>query len=1075
MRKLQAVLFDLDGVLVPTTILHMKAWKELFDSFLPADAEPYTDNDYFQYVDGKPRYDGVASMLQSRGISLAQGNPADGDDARTVCGLGNRKNAIFEHLLHERGVEPYDDTVDVLRHYIAQGTRLAVVSSSRNAREVLKRAGIIRYFDQVVDGEVRARHALPGKPAPDTFLYAAQLLDCDIDETAVFEDALSGVAAGRAGNFGLVVGVNRGVGQKALMRAGADVVVNDLVEIIDGNTSTMRRKLRDSDDPLAPDAYPVDEWSFTERRRPSDVSATLFSVSNGTIGIRGAGAGERLLGNGTFLSGFHENSWITYPEDAYGLARVGQTIQGVPDASDFHMLLDGRPIEDSASTSVQRIDFRRGVSTVTQDYVFGPGRTLTVTTGRMTCLFEPNLALITLNLSGKGLEGSSLEVDGRPNVQTRTAGTPSDDPRKGHAEGAGIERILRETAWPATRRSHAGEPALAEGLSTSDVVDVYRCRNSRLSMAVGLRQYVNGSRTNSTHWRFYFDGDESIDVIRYVAYHSYELEPRGVYEGLRSSTRRPQDPARLAAHCRRTLERYGGQDPSRVLRKQRAWLSRFWRRSDVEIDSSDGGRLQQALRWELFQLAQSTASVPNGISAKGLSGTGYSGHYFWDTEIYILPFLLFSDPTKARRILDYRYRMLPAARRRTATLDLDGALFPWRTINGEEASAYFPAGTAQYHIDADIAYAVEQYVAATGDTDFLDCEGIDILVETARMWASIGFVDTDQKYHIHRVTGPDEYSALVDDNFYTNVMARFNLCAAYETMRQMREGAPPVFADVCGRLNVTDREMAAWKSCADAMFIPYNEQFAIHEQDADFLNREPWDFVHLKARPLLLHYHSLEIYRKQVIKQPDVILALLLLGDEFSLAQKTADYDYYDRITTGDSTLSAAVQGIVGAEVGREDLAMSYFHESLFADLANAHDNTADGVHLASAGGVWLSLVEGFAGMRIKRGRVSFTPHLPRQWKSMSLRLTIRGNLVKVTVTAQGVTTEVMKSNPRSPFPGFAGSRGSSGSGKSGGPGGTPDAQGHSGPRNSEGPAGPPLTDDSGPSADRGGPPVRNP
>ncbi|MCI1220240.1 MAG: beta-phosphoglucomutase family hydrolase [Bifidobacterium sp.] len=1011
---MKAVLFDLDGVLVPTTTLHMQAWNDLFTSFLPHDVPAYTDQDYFTYVDGKPRYDGVASVLENRGIEIAQGSPSDEAGVRTICGLGNLKNDIFERLLAQHGIEPYDDTVDVLRHYTAEGLRLAVVSSSKNAREVLKRAGIIQFFDEIVDGDVRVKNGLRGKPAPDTFLFGAQLLHVDVDEAAVFEDAVSGVAAARAGNFGKVIGVNRGVGQKALLKAGADIVIENLVEMIDGSISAVRRRLKDQDDPLSEDIYPIDPWRFTEKRAPSDASGTLFSVANGTIGIRGAGAGDRSLGNGTFLSGFHENRLITYPEDSYGLARVDQSIQGVPDASDFHMILDGRPVDAHLTASKQEIDFRSGASINTVEYGFGPGRTLTATISRVVCLFEPHLALIRLSVASKGLSGSSLEIEGRLNVQQDAILAVSNDPRKNRAVPTGIERVLRETVEPPLRRARAAKTPTS-ALAQADIVDVYRCQNSRLMMAVGLRQYVNGQRTNATRWRFFLEEGTGVEIERYGAYHNVAIDPRGVSNGLETATLCPQNPSKLAADCRKTLERYGAADPAFVLRKQRAWLTRFWKHSDIRISAKSSDRLQQALRWELFQLAQATASVPNGISAKGLSGTGYEGHYFWDTEIYILPFLIFSDPKKARKVLEYRYRMLPAARRRAAVLNLAGALFPWRTINGEEASSYFPAGTAQYHINADVAYAVEQYVSATGDFDFLYSQGIDILVETARMWASIGFVDVDKHYHIHRVTGPDEYSALVDDNFYTNAMARFNLRCAYENVTRLQRFDPQLFSEVSERLHMGEGEAQTWRAYADAMELPYDERLGIHAQDDDFLHQERWDFQHYKARPLLLHYHSLDIYKKQVLKQPDVVLALMLLGDEFSANQKAADYEYYDAITTGDSTLSAAVQSIVGAEIGREDRALSYFSESLFADIANAHDNTSDGVHLASAGGVWLSLVEGFAGLRVKDGQITFTPHLPQGWDAVSFNLRIHGDLIKVTVLPDKVTTETLKAASTEP------------------------------------------------------------
>ncbi|MFT9009362.1 MAG: beta-phosphoglucomutase family hydrolase [Bifidobacterium sp.] len=1010
MQKLQAVLFDLDGVLVPTTILHMEAWKELFDSFLPDDVPAYTDEDYYRYVDGKPRNAGVRAVLESRGISLDGGGESDAMDSLTINGLGTRKNGIFERLLSVHGIEPYEDTVDVLRHYIAQGARLAVVSSSKNARSVLAQAGIIRYFDEIVDGSVREEKGLRGKPAPDTFLYAAQLLGADINETAVFEDAVSGVKAARAGNFGLVVGVDRGAGRRTLMSSGADVTVSNLIEIFDGAPRDGMDSSETETDPLSQDRYPLNDWSFTEKSRPNDDSATLFSVSNGTIGVRAVGAGARSLGNGTFLSGFHDTSWIQYPENAYGLARVDQSVQGVPDASDFHLCLNARPIEQYLVDSRQTIDFRTGISTCVQRYSPGYGQKLEVEIKRAACLFEPNLAVISMKVRDEGLSGSTLEIDGHLNVQALHADMDSDDPRKARGSEQVLERISRKEA-KARRTNATGMKSARSSLADSDIVDVYRTQHSRLMVAVGLRQFVNGTRTNSTRWKFYLDGTAEIEVLRYAAYHNCRIEPIGVTDGLEAHTRTSQDEDRLVTACRKTLDRYGSADDSRVLRKQRAWLTRFWKRSDIQIVTKRGdhSRMRQALRWELFQLAQASASIPNGISAKGLSGTGYSGHYFWDTEIYILPFILFSDPAKARRILDYRFSMLPAARRRAAALNLDGALFPWRTIDGEESSSYYPAGTAQYHINADIAFAVERYVSLTEDEDFLAEEGADILVETSRMWASIGFIGEDGKYHIHRVTGPDEYSALVDDNFYTNAMARFNLRTACRRLLSLAEKNPDAFAEIRNRLHLEYSELQTWQLYADRMYLPFDSNLGIHPQATDFLRKEHWDTTHFRARPLLMHYHPLEIYKKQIIKQPDVVMALYLLKDSFPMQQKIADFRYYDAITAGDSTLSATVQSAVAADIGDMDAAVRYLRQSLFVDLANTHANTADGIHLACAGGIWNSLIEGFAGLSVRGNLLEFRPHLPDDWESMTFRLTVHACLLQITIDHDSIHVKTVK------------------------------------------------------------------
>jgi alpha,alpha-trehalose phosphorylase len=421
--------------------------------------------------------------------------------------------------------------------------------------------------------------------------------------------------------------------------------------------------------------------------------------------------------------------------------------------------------------------------------------------------------------------------------------------------------------------------------------------------------------------------------------------------------------------------------------------------------------LQQAIRWNLFQLAQASARGDgSGISAKGVSADGYGGHYFWDTEIYVVPFFTYTSPGIARNALRYRYRILDAARQRAAELAQRGALYPWRTINGEEASAYYAAGTAQYHIDADISYAINKYVRATGDDEFLAREGIDILVGTARMWADLGFwrktKGREPSFRIHGVTGPDEYTTVVNDNLYTNVMARFNLRCAAESVHKLADTWPDQYARMVSRLDLKPEEVEEWERAAEAMAILWDDILGIHPQDALFNEREVWDLPNTPAekRPLLLHFHPLVIYRFQVLKQADVVLALFLQSEHFSLEEKLADFEYYDPITTGDSTLSGVVQSIIAAEVGYHELALSYFWDSVFVDLADLHSNTADGVHVASAGGVWSALVFGFGGMRDHGSMLHFDPRLPNAWPSLTFRLAQRGTRLRVTVRRDSIT-----------------------------------------------------------------------
>ena len=404
-----------------------------------------------------------------------------------------------------------------------------------------------------------------------------------------------------------------------------------------------------------------------------------------------------------------------------------------------------------------------------------------------------------------------------------------------------------------------------------------------------------------------------------------------------------------------------------------------------------------------------------GVPAKGVTGTGYSGHYFWDTEIFVVPFLTYTSPQMARSELRFRYNMLGAARRRAEELAQNGALFPWRTVNGEEASAYYAAGTAQYHIDADIAYALCKYVAASGDQDFMNREGVDLLVETARLWADLGFWRENgtghRSFHIHGVTGPDEYTTVVNDNLFTNVMARFNLAKAAELLRQLERELPRAYRRVVERLELADEEIEEWAACAEAMSIPYDEVTGINPQDAHFLDREVWDLKNTppEKRPLLLHYHPLVIYRFQVLKQADVVLALFLQGDHFSNEQKRNNFEYYDPITTGDSTLSGVVQSIIAAEVGYRDLALRYFYNALFVDLADLHGNISDGVHVASTGGVWNILAYGFGGMRDYNGKITFDPRLPESWAGLTFQITLRGTRVKVDLTSHEIAFTVVE------------------------------------------------------------------
>jgi alpha,alpha-trehalose phosphorylase len=458
----------------------------------------------------------------------------------------------------------------------------------------------------------------------------------------------------------------------------------------------------------------------------------------------------------------------------------------------------------------------------------------------------------------------------------------------------------------------------------------------------------------------------------------------------------------------RTVDRAVQHGFAKLLDEQKEYMDKFWYRSDVQLQVAHP-RAQQYLRFNLFHLLQASARAEGaGIPAKGLTGQAYEGHYFWDSEIYVLPFLIYTAPRLAKNLLKYRYSMLDKARQRAKEVNQKGALFPWRTINGEEASAYYAAGTAQYHINADIIYALKKYVDVTGDEEFLYNYGAEMLVETARLWADLGFYlqEDSDSFHIHGVTGPDEYNTVVNNNTYTNLMARENLIYAVETVENLRQKDSELYAVLEHDTGLKESEVEEWKKAADSMYIPYNEEKGIHPQDNDFLNKEVWDFENtpLDKYPLLLHYHPLVIYRYQVIKQADVALAMFLLGHEFTLEQKKRNFDYYDPLTTGDSSLSACIESILAWELGYDDKARNYFSYSLVMDLADVGGNVKDGVHIASMGGTWMAIVYGIAGLRDWGGRISFMPRLPEKACLFNFKLTIQNRLIEFDMVKESVT-----------------------------------------------------------------------
>ena len=724
--------------------------------------------------------------------------------------------------------------------------------------------------------------------------------------------------------------------------------------------------------------YPVDEWRFTEQRfsnRYLPRTETLFALSNGYLGLRGnLEEGRPAHDQGTLVNGFHETWDIVHAEQAYGLAKTGQTIVDAPDAKTIKLYVDDEPLFLPTAYLVdfeRNLDMRRGVLERNLVWETASGKRVKVRSVRMVSMDQRHLAAFLYEVTVLNADAPvviSSQLINRQDTDLPDEPDGGDfDPRTSRKFN---ERVLTG------EYQHCRDERLGLG---------YRVTGSGMTLACGVDHHFE---TNcETQVRTDINTDVGKVVYRVAA---QEGEPMRLVKYASYHTSRGVPTRELADRVHRTLDRAvdAGWEP--LIASQVSFMEDFWDRADVRLDGDPA--LQQAIRWNLFQLVQASARAEGtGIPAKGLTGHGYEGHFFWDVEIFVIPFLAYTTPRIARNLLRFRATMLDQARKRARELDHAGALFPWRTINGEEASAYYQAGTAQYHLNADIAYAIKRYVDVTGDRGLLLDAGAEILVETARLWVDLGFFDDEGAFHLHSVTGPDEYTTVVNDNAFTNLMARLNLNYAVSVVDWLRVSDPYRYRVLCEDIGLTYDEVEAWHAAAVAMHVPYNEKRGINPQDEHFLEREVWDFARTPANryPLLLHYHPLVIYRHQVIKQADVVLAMFLLGNEFSFEGKRANYQYYDPLTTSDSSLSPPVHSILAAEIGDIEEAEEHFRLALMMDIADVGANADHGVHIASTGGAWMALVHGFAGLRDFDSQFSFDPHLPASWERLSFSLCI--------------------------------------------------------------------------------------
>jgi alpha,alpha-trehalose phosphorylase len=722
--------------------------------------------------------------------------------------------------------------------------------------------------------------------------------------------------------------------------------------------------------------FPTEPWLIRETRLDLDLlaqSESVFALANGHIGMRGnLDEGEPYGIPGMYLNSFFEQRPLPYAEAGYGYPDEGQTIVNVTDGKLIRLLVDDEPLDvryGDLRAHQRVLDVRAGTLTRTLEWVSPAGQGVRVTSRRLVSFVQRAVAAIEYIVE-------PIDAPARFVVQSELVANEemprlSGDPR--------VSAILDNPLEAVENYRHENGGVL-----------VHRTRASELQMAAGMDHLIEG------HGRLDVEVDTRADLARTTVV--AQLKPgqrlrlvKLLAYGWSSLRSRPALGDQVSAALRSA--RYSGWEG--LLDEQRSYLDEFWDSADVEIVGDT--EIQQAVRFGLFHVLQSGARAERRcIPAKGLTGPGYDGHTFWDTEGFVLPVLTYTQPKAAADAIRWRHSTLDLAKDHARALGLKGAAFSWRTIRGSECSGYWPAGTAAFHINADIADSVVRYITVTGDTEFEKTVGLELLVETARLWLSLGHHDVQGRWHVDGVTGPDEYSAIADDNIFTNLMAARNLRAA---------------ADIAGRnmvqardLGCTVEETAAWRDAAEDVYIPYDDALKVHPQSEGFTRHEVFDFAAYKDKyPLLLHAPYFDLYRKQVIKQADLVLAMHWCGDRFSPEDKARNVDYYERRTVRDSSLSACTQAVMAAEVGHLELAHDYAYEAALVDLRDLHRNSRDGLHMASLAGAWIAMVAGFGGLRDHGGELTLDPALPGGITKLAFSIRWRGVRLQVRVDHQQV------------------------------------------------------------------------
>jgi alpha,alpha-trehalose phosphorylase len=952
-NTIRALLFDLDGVVVYTDRYHYLAWKRL------ADEQGYAfDETVNNALRGVPRLESLRLILVHNGVELPL--PA----MEELCAIKNRYYVELLRGITEEAAVP--GALDFIRRARALGLETALCSSSKNAGMVLDALGIRELFDTVVTGSDIRR----AKPEPEIFELAARKLGVHPFNCLVFEDARSGVQAALAAGMKCLF-----LGQGAEAPEAPDAFTRYDELDLEALAATAKKQW--------PIALP---WSVVEKEvalRRAGYAESVFSLCNGYLGLRGTYEEdvpelERRATPGTFINGVYELEPVDSVLSDRDSPRTCQKLVNLADFRVIRLFVDGEPFDPLRGECREyrrELDFRAGTSVRSLVWQSPRGKRVRIAVTRLVSMRRRHSAAIRYEVTPLG-GGAEIRFESVVRAKTRTP------------------NIAAETL-----------DVLEKGTAASDV-HFFRTRTkvSEIGIACACAHSLNV--TGQSVARF---GETDLSVTVDLAARENETIVLDKHVAFFSTLECPEQA--LVADAVATAGRDRADGFETLEKEQAEFWHGYFSHADIEVDGPVAD--QQALRFSSFHLRQNHPEDSlRSISATGVSGHNYMGWVFWDTEIFMCPAFGSSEPELVRDLLRYRYRHLDAARQRARELGGPGACYPWSTVNGAETNAGYFVSTAQYHINSDIAYAVARYHHDTGDDEFLDAEGAEIVFETARFMAWLGkhVPLRDDKFCINFVCGPDEYNYCVDNNCYTNMMAALHFENACRYHAEMRARCPERLAALSERIGLTEAEIASFRRAAELMYIPYHEGLGIHAQDDGYLYRDPVDVSRLPQNyEIKKDLSVLNLGRMRVTKQADLVLAMVLLPERFTPEEKRRNYEFYAPLTLHASSLSPAVHAVASAELGLMDESYAFFRQASQMDLSDLKDNTAAGIHLAAAGGTWMAVVQGFAGLRHVAEGIRFEPRLPKAWRGYRFELTHRKNRIRVEVDADGARYELVE------------------------------------------------------------------